>query len=65
MPTTTHKPCHQENCERFRVYSIEATEPGVIRFSTVSDDGETLGMILDTCKMCLYFERFNLFVEKQ
>ncbi len=65
MGEQTYKPCHQETCKRFAEYVdpdkgyridngiVSATQP-------ISIQGH-----LETCRFCKYFERFNLFAEKE
>lgn len=58
------KPCHQESCEHFHEYDIHG--PGIYlggrRFMINSNLPPAQDLF--TCGNCIYFDRFNLFVEK-
>lgn len=57
------KPCDREDCVRYKAYfinkdSISTEEESGTPGNTARDD-------ILICSLCRYFERFNLFVEKE
>uniref|UniRef100_A0A6M3KQP0 Uncharacterized protein n=1 Tax=viral metagenome TaxID=1070528 RepID=A0A6M3KQP0_9ZZZZ len=52
--------CHQRDCIRFREYAFDGTRlTGIPKI-----DGETMKNDLFCCQSCVYFDRLNLFTEK-
>ncbi len=62
MEEDTYKPCHQSACVRFQEYEW-SDDYGL---KPTSDDVPAIrNEYFKVCKCCRYFERFNLFTEKE